>query len=219
MTREQNILTTFSNARSRGPARNTAPSLVSALIAALLLFGVTGCAILPGRTNPMTSDPDRPYNGTRTADTVRNDFYDTIDDTVKQTGLTFPDWNRADPKRISRDTCAIGSKAGKQFSIDLRGGASPDPKAAVEKIRAYWESKNWTIESIIDHTDAPNPGMQIAATSPTGILVVYNPTKNNTNPGKTTDWSSISVESDCTLDPSLNGVPTPRTSPPPSTGS
>jgi hypothetical protein len=197
-----------------------APVLVSALAisAALLLFGVTGCVFMPGGTNPMTSDPARPYNGTRTADTVRKDFYDTIDDTTKQTGLAFPDWNRAEPKRISRDTCAVGSNAGHNFSIDLRGGASPDPKAAVEKIKDYWKSKNWTIETIIDHTDAPNPSMQIAATSPTGILVVYNAIKNNTNPERTTGWSSLTVESDCTLDPSLNGVPTPKTSPP-ATGS
>ncbi len=109
---------------------------------------------------------------------------------------------------------AVGSKSGNHFSIDLRGGASPDPKAAVAKIKDYWKSKNWTIETIIDHADAPNPSMQIAATSPTGILVVYNAIKNNTNPERTTGWSSLTVESDCTLDPSLNGVPTPKTSPP-----
>ncbi|MGO4584113.1 hypothetical protein AB4Z38_09550 [Arthrobacter sp. 2RAF6] len=111
-------------------------------------------------------------------------------------------------------TCAVRSKSGNQFSITLRGGASPDPKAAVEKIKGYWESKNWTIETIIDHTDAPNPGIQIAATSPTGILVVYNAIKNNSGTVDDNKWSRISVESDCTLDPSLNGVPTPKTSPP-----
>jgi hypothetical protein len=192
------------------------PVLVSALATAtaLLLFGVTGCVFMPGVTNPVTADPARPYNGTRTATAVEKDFYDTIDDTIKQTGLTFPDWNRASEDGVMLTTCAVGSKSGKQFSIDLRGGASPDPKAAVAKIKDYWKSKNWTIETIIDHTDAPNPSMQIAATSPTGILVVYNAIKNNTNPERTTGWSSLTVESDCTLDPSLNGVPTPKTSPP-----
>ncbi|MGO4584112.1 hypothetical protein AB4Z38_09545 [Arthrobacter sp. 2RAF6] len=50
----------------------TAPVLVSALViaAVLLLFGVTGCAILRGGTNPVTPDPARPYDGTRTATAV-----------------------------------------------------------------------------------------------------------------------------------------------------
>ncbi|GAB3565581.1 hypothetical protein GCM10027405_23100 [Arthrobacter alkaliphilus] len=191
------------------------PVLVSALATAtaLLLFGVTGCVFMPGGTNPVTADPARPYNGTRTADTVRKDFYDTIDDTVKQTGLTFPDWNRADPKRIGRVTCAVGSELGHHFSITLWGGASPDPKAAVEKIKDYWKSKGWKIGNVFDETNAPNPGMQIAGTSPTGILVVFNTIKNNSGTVDDNKWSRISVESDCTLDPSLNGVPTPKNSP------
>jgi hypothetical protein len=193
--------------------RNAAHAIV--LVSALLL-GITGCTILPGGNGTMTSDPEHPYNGTRTAAAVEKDFYDTIDDTIKQTGLTVPGWNRATEDGVMLNACAVGSKAGNKFSIDLRGGAVQDPKAAVEKIRSYWESRNWTIETIFDDTDAPNPGMQIAATSPTGIEVVYGPIKNNTNPEKTTDWSSISVQSDCTLDPSLNGVPTLKPSSSPS---
>jgi hypothetical protein len=161
----------------------------------------------------VTADPARPYNGTRTATAVEKDFYDTIDDTIKQTGLTFPSWNRADPKRIRRVTCAVGSELGNHFSITLWGGASPDPKASVAKIKDYWKSKGWKIGNIFDETDAPNPAMKIAATSPTGILVVYSPGKNVTGPQTKTDWTMLQVESDCTLDPSLNGVPTPKNSP------
>ncbi len=115
-------------------------------------------------------------------------------------------------------TCTVGSKSGNHFSIDLRGGASPDPKAAVAKIKDYWTSKGWKIGNIFDETNAPNPGMQIGATSPTGIFVVFSPGKNVTGPQTKTDWTTLQVESDCTLDPSLDGVPTPKTSPP-ATGS
>ncbi|MBT2532219.1 hypothetical protein J7E83_08790 [Arthrobacter sp. ISL-48] len=159
----------------------------------------------------MRSDSEHPFDGTRTAEAVEKDFYDTIDDTIRETGLAFPTWDRATEDGVMLTTCAVGSKMGNRFSITLDGGAIQDPKAAVEKIQAYWESKNWTIETIFDHTDAPNPGMQIAAKSPTGIEVVYNPIKNNTNPEKTTEWSMLRAQSDCTLDPSLDGVPTPKT--------
>jgi hypothetical protein len=192
------------------------PVLVSGLATAtaLLLFGITGCVFMPGGTNPVTADPARPYNGTRTADTVRKDFYDTIDETIQQTGLAFPSWNRASEDGVMLTTCAVGSKSGKEFSITLWGGSSPDPTAAVAKMKDYWKSKGWKIGNIFDETNAPNPGMQIAATSPTGILVVFNTTKNNSGTVDDNKWSRISVESDCTLDPSLNGVPTPKTSPP-----
>ncbi len=44
------------------------------LVSALLLFGVTGCVFMPEGTNPVTADPARPYNGTRTATAVEKDF-------------------------------------------------------------------------------------------------------------------------------------------------
>ena len=75
-----------------GRHRNAAPAMM--LVSALLL-GITGCTILPGGTTPMKSDAEHPYNGTRAAEAVRKDFYDTIDDTIKQTGLAVPSWNRA----------------------------------------------------------------------------------------------------------------------------
>ncbi|MBT2532218.1 hypothetical protein J7E83_08785 [Arthrobacter sp. ISL-48] len=195
------------NARRDFSVRTALPALV---LAAAVLAGTTGCTIMPGGSAPMTTDSEHPFDGTRTAEVVEKDFYDTIDDTIKQAGLAFPTWDRATEDGVM-PTCAAGRKAGNKFSITLWGGSSPDPKAAVEKIKVYWKSKGWKIGNIFDETDAPNPGMQIGATSPTGILVVFGPTKNAIGPQDKADWTMIQVESDCTLDPSLNGVPTPKT--------
>ncbi|NYE95564.1 hypothetical protein FHU41_001814 [Psychromicrobium silvestre] len=157
----------------------------------------------PGPGGTMTTDPSHPYNGTRPADVVRNDFYNTIEDTVKHSGTTFPTWNRKDPQQIDRNGCTIGSGEGHNFSIQIDGGPVPDTTAAVEKMKTHWESIGYTIDGIVPWP-GDNKTIDLTGITPTGTRIIYSPSM-----GK----SSIDVESECTLDPSLNGVPTPTTPP------
>ncbi len=105
----------------------------------------------------MSSDSARPFDGTRAGDVMEKDFYDTIEETVQQSGTTFPTWDRSDPQRIGLTTCTIGSQLGNYLTITLRGGSIDDPKSAADKIKAYWESHGWKIETVFDHSDAPKP--------------------------------------------------------------
>ncbi len=134
---------------------------------------------------------------------MREDFYDTIEETVQQSGTTFPTWDRSNPKDVRRTSCYVGSKLGNELSITLDGDSVEDPRAAVERIKTYWESQGWKLETLFDNTDRPVPSIQIAATSPTGIEVVVN---------ASTGSSMIRVKSDCSLDPALNIRPTPTNS-------
>lgn len=134
---------------------------------------------------------------------MEKDFYDTIEEIVQQSGTNFPTWDRNDPRQIGLTTCVVGGKAGNELSITLDGGSVEDPRAAVERIKTYWESQGWNIETLFDNTDRPVPSIQIAATSPTGIEVVVN---------ASTGSSMIRVKSDCSLDPALNIRPTPTNS-------
>ncbi|NYE94295.1 hypothetical protein FHU41_000516 [Psychromicrobium silvestre] len=138
------------------------------------------------------TDPTRPFNGTRPAKVVEKDFYDTIDDVVKHSGTKFPTWNRTKPKVILVDSCAVGDHKGTKFSIYLEGGPVIDSDKAIATMKAHWESLDYTIGLYFPDMGANTTGRQLNATSPVGAEVQFTPAE---------DGSSISVESECTLDP------------------
>lgn len=152
--------------------------------------------------NNPAMDPARPFNGTRPAEVVREDFYDTIDDIVKHSGTAFPSWNRADPKSIDRNDCQVGSSQGHKLSRTLEGGPIVDPKEAVTAVRDHWEALGYTIGRVAFDPE-PHPGGDISARTPFGAFVEFLTSPNG---------SMIVVKSECTLDPSMSGVPAPRPS-------
>jgi hypothetical protein len=66
-----------------------------------------------------------------------------------------------------------------------------DPQAAVDRMKAHWESTGYKIRNIFDDGD-PATGVQINARTPRGMLVQFSPTPNG---------SLILVMGECTLDP------------------
>ncbi|NYE95565.1 hypothetical protein FHU41_001815 [Psychromicrobium silvestre] len=90
---------------------------------------------------------------TRPADIVLKDFANTIEDTVKHSGTTFPGWK--------------GS--------NTDGGSIADPKAAAAAMKANWESLGYVIGNIFNGTNRPVPGVQLNTTTPSGMFTHFSP--------------------------------------------
>lgn len=143
-------------------------------------------------TSPRT-DPKRPFDGTRPAAAVFKDFLDTIDDTIKHSGTSFPGWNRNRLAGYHAQACAVRSQEdGRVYTIWGEGAGVPDPQASIEAMKKHWESLGYTIGNIFDQMGGNTTGKQINASTPNGFSLQFTPGKTRT---------SISVQSDCTLDP------------------
>jgi hypothetical protein len=130
---------------------------------------------------------------TRSADVVFVDFLDTMDDVVKHSGTSWPEWDRQDTAGYFADACGVREpEDGRAYDSQIEGGPVKDPERAVEEMKAHWEVKGYEIGNIFDNMGGNTTGIQINATSPSGIRVQYTPSK---------ETSYINVESDCTLDP------------------
>ncbi|MDP9904706.1 hypothetical protein [Arthrobacter bambusae] len=139
----------------------------------------------------MTTGPD--LGGTRPARDVFKDYLNTFDDIVRRSGATFKKWDRADLAGYNAAACGVHSREdGRLYTRQIEGGPVPDPDAAIADMKAYWESKGYTIGNIFTNMGGNTSGRQINATTPTGILVQFTPGK---------EQSTIKVKSDCTLDP------------------
>lgn len=129
---------------------------------------------------------------TRGADVVFVDFLDTMDDVVKHSGTSWPEWDRDDTAGYVSEVCGVRAREdGRLYQRQIEGGPVKDPEGAVVAMRAHWESQGYEIGNIFDDGD-PSTGVQINARTPSGMLVQFSPTPNG---------SLIKVVSDCTLDP------------------
>lgn len=140
-----------------------------------------------------TNMNEKPFGGTRPAKVVFADFLDTIDDIVQHSGATFPKWDRQAVAGYNAVACGVQSREdGKQYTSDLAGGPVEDPDKAIQDMKSRWEAKGYTIGNTFTNMGGNTTAREINATTPSGLLVQF-------TPGKTR--SSVTVQSDCTLDP------------------
>ncbi|NYE93917.1 hypothetical protein FHU41_000138 [Psychromicrobium silvestre] len=183
-------------ASPRGRCKTRATSGTGLALVGVLVFLATS---LVGCTTSSV-DPGYPFDGTRSAKVVFQDFLDTMDDIVKHSGTTFADWDRQDVTGYVAEGCGVRNQEdGRLYGRQIVGGRVVNPDLAVQQMKAYWESKGYVIESIFTNMGGNTTGRQINATSPTGVSVQF-------TPGKTR--STINVQSDCTLDPLANETTT-----------
>jgi hypothetical protein len=153
----------------------------------ILGAGMSGCLLMAG------CGAQEVEVKTRSADVVFVDFLDTVDDVVKRSGTSWPEWDRSDTAGYVSEVCGVRAREdGRLYQRQIEGGPVKDPESAVEEMRAYWESLGYEIGNIFDNMGGNTTGIQINATSPSGIRVQFTPSK---------ETSYINVESDCTLDP------------------
>ncbi|MFE4195469.1 hypothetical protein ACFRJ9_06375 [Paenarthrobacter sp. NPDC056912] len=133
-----------------------------------------------------------PGPGERSAKEVFTEFMDAMEDTVQRSGTTWPGWDRNDTADYVSEPCGVHARAdGRLYQRQIKGGPVDDPQAAVERMKAHWESKGYKIGNIFDDGE-PATGVQINARTPRGMLVQFSPTPNG---------SLIMVMGECTLDP------------------
>ncbi|MFC8040836.1 hypothetical protein ACFUOZ_15905 [Paenarthrobacter sp. NPDC057355] len=118
---------------------------------------------------------------------------DAMEDTVQQSGTSWSEWDLRDTADYVTEPCGIHERAdGRLYQRQIEGGPVEDPKAAVESMRAHWESKGYKITHIFDNRGPNTTGIEIHAVTPRGMLLIFTPTKT---------VSFIKVVSECTLDP------------------
>ena len=121
------------------------------------------------------------------------DFLDAMDDTVQHSGTTWPGWDRQDTADYVSEPCGVHARAdGRLYQRQIKGGAIAVPQAAIESMKAHWESKRYKIENIFDGKAADGTGLEIVASGPRGMTLIFTATKHG---------SFIMVEGECTLDP------------------
>ncbi|MCW1249228.1 hypothetical protein ODZ83_03315 [Acaricomes phytoseiuli] len=149
----------------------------------------------------MKNSSDYPFDGTRPAQVVLDDFYDTVEDTMRLSTTSFPTWNRQTEDGVRQVTCSVSPDvSGQFFSITLRGGAVSDPVGVADAVQEEWKSRGWQLGPRFEDAQGAIPGVQISGVSPTGMDVVVRPSSVSTR---------ISIESDCTADPAASVRPTP----------
>jgi hypothetical protein len=115
-----------------------------------------------------------------------------MEDTVQHSGTTWPGWDRNDTADYVSEPCGVHARAdGRLYQRQIEGGAIIDPQAAVQRMKAHWESKGYTIGNIFDDGN-PSTGIQMNARTPTGVRLQFSPTPH---------VSFIKVIGVCTLDP------------------
>jgi hypothetical protein len=149
---------------------------------------MTGC----GMNSANGGQNGEPGPGERSTEEVFKDFLDAIDDTVQHSGVVWPTWDRSDTSGYFPPPCSVHRRAdGRAYQTQIEGGPIDDPQAAIDRMKAHWESMGYTIGNIFDD-GKPATGMQINARTPRGMLVQFSPLPNG---------SLIMVMGECTLDP------------------
>ncbi|MFJ4028235.1 hypothetical protein ACIPWF_12740 [Paenarthrobacter sp. NPDC089989] len=162
---------------------------------AWLVLMMMGCLLMTGCGADTTNDRQlgEPGPGERSASEVFTDFLDAMEDTVQHSGTTWPGWDRQDTADYVAEPCGIHARAdGRLYQRQIKGGAIADPQEAINVMKAHWESKGYTIGNIFDGMGADNSGLEIGASSPRGMTLIFTATKFG---------SFIMVEGECTLDP------------------
>ncbi len=158
--------------------------LTAGLVGALFL---SGCGLFSG------GNVGESEGVGRAPDTIRTDFYDTIEANAQQIGIDYPQWNRAQPTQVDRVSCYIGDSKGRGFSYTAEGGGVADPQVTSDAMYAYWEEQGYSLGKIIPINEATG-SLEIGATSSTGIRVWFRIGPNA---------SQLLAKSDCSLHPSL----------------
>jgi hypothetical protein len=167
-------------------------------------LALTGCA--PTYTQPggtmTTNNNEESSGGTRPAKVVFADFLDTVDDIVQHSGATFPKWDRRNVAGYNAGACAVkGGEDGNKYTSSIDGGPVDDPDKAVQEMKSHWEAQGYTTGNIFTDMGGNTTAREVNATTPSGIVVQF-------TPGKTR--SSVTVQSDCTLDPLAKETTTDR---------
>ena len=150
---------------------------------------MTGC----GMTSTNSGQANEPGPGERSAEEVFTEFLDAMEDTVKHSGTTWPRWDRNDTADYVSEPCGVHARAdGRLYQRQIEGGPVDDPSAAVGRMKAHWESKGYTIGNIFDNMGANTTGIEITASTPRGMVLIFTPSKH---------VSFIMVMGECTLDP------------------
>lgn len=160
-----------------------------------LAWILTGCLVMTGCGMNSANDGQHgePGPGERSAEEVFTEFMDAMDDTVKQSGTTWPGWDRNDTADYVSEPCGVHARAdGRLYQRQIKGGPIDDPQAAVDRMKAHWESKGYKIENIFDNRGPNTTGIEIIASAPRGVVLIFTPTKS---------VSFIMVMGECTLDP------------------
>ncbi len=155
---------------------------------------IVACLMMTGcRMNATNSGEQRePGPGGRSAEEVFTDFMDAMEDTVQHSGTTWPGWDRNDTADYVSEPCGVHARAdGRAYERQIEGGPIVDPQAAVDRMKAHWESKGYAIGNIFDDGH-PATGIQLNARTPTGVRLQFSPTPLG---------SFINVLGECTLDP------------------
>ena len=161
-----------------------------AVLAGVVLM-LSGC-----NANPTGRDPGaEPGPGERSAQDVFTEFLDVIDDTVRQSGTNWVEWDRNDTSGYFPPPCSVRARDdGRAYQTQIEGGPIADPQAAAERMKAHWESKGYKIGNTFDDGN-PATGVQINARTPSGVKIQFSPTPAG---------SLINVVSVCTLDPAAD---------------
>ncbi|MFJ4168199.1 hypothetical protein ACIPY3_01690 [Paenarthrobacter sp. NPDC089714] len=155
-------------------------------------LGLSGCAV----NQAGGGQGGEPGTGERSAQEVFTDFMDAIDDTVQQSGAEWPIWDRKHTAGFFPPPCSVHAREdGRAYQTQIEGGPVDDPRAAVERMKAHWESKGYKIGNIFDNMGGNTTGIQINARSSRGLLVQFTPSS---------ETSFIKVVSECTLDPAAD---------------
>ncbi|WP_185751254.1 hypothetical protein [Arthrobacter sp. 31Y] len=140
-----------------------------------------------------SAQPDDPGPGTRSAEEVFTEFLDAVEDTVQHSGTTWARWDHNDTADYVSEPCGVHARAdGRLYQRQIEGGPVDDPQAAVDRMKAHWESKGYKIENIFDNRGPDTTGIEIIASAPGGVVLIFTPTKR---------VSFIKVVGECTLDP------------------
>ncbi|MFF2841876.1 hypothetical protein [Paenarthrobacter sp. NPDC057981] len=134
-----------------------------------------------------------PGPGERSAQEVFTDFMDAMEDTVQQSGTSWPEWDRQDTAEYVTEPCGIHERAdGRLYQRQIEGGPVQNPQASVDAMKAHWESKGYKIGNTFDNMGGNTTGIEIGASTPRGMVLIFTPSKGT---------SFINVHSECTLDP------------------
>ncbi|MFC8040838.1 hypothetical protein ACFUOZ_15915 [Paenarthrobacter sp. NPDC057355] len=157
-----------------------------------MVIFASGCAA----NQPGDGHRGEPGPGERSAQEVFTDFMDAVDDTVQKSGADWPIWNRSHTAGFFPGPCSVRSRDdGRAYQTQIEGGPVEDPKAAVERMRAHWESKGYEIGNIFDNMGGNTTGIEIGASTPRGMVLIFTPSKGT---------SFVNVHSECTLDPAAD---------------